>query len=76
MISSNVRLETSNVLHDMNEYVHMERLTKDALHYDKPFYWWRVVRKTYEEISVINQIYSEKIPEMIDKFVEEYVFQK
>lgn len=76
LISSDVRLESSNILHDMNEYVHMERLTKDALHYDKPFYWWRVLRKTDEEISVINQIYSEKIPEMIDKFVEEYVFQK
>ena len=76
LISSDVRLETSNALHDMNEYVHMERLTEDALHYGKPFCWWRVLRKTDEEISVINQIYSEKIPEMIDKFVEEYAFQK
>lgn len=76
LISSDVRLDYSNALHDMNEYVHMERLTKDVLHYDKPFYWWRVLRKTDEEISVINQIYSEKIPEMIDKFVEAYGFQK
>lgn len=76
LISSDVRLEYSNALHDMNEYVHMERLTKDALHYDKPFYWWRVLRKTDEEINVVNQIYSEKIPEMIDKFVEKYGFQK
>ena len=60
----------------MNEYVHMEKLTKDVLHYDKPFYWWRVLRKTDEEISVINQIYSEKIPAMIYKFVEKYGFQK
>lgn len=53
-----------------------DRLTKYALHYSKPFGWWMVLRKTDEEISVINQICSEKIPEMIDKFVDEYGFQK
>lgn len=69
-IESKRRLDTARVLKEMNLYIDMGVVTEEVFHHGKSFGWWRVLQKTDEEIAIINQVYNNEIPKMIDEYVK------
>lgn len=71
-ICATERLVVSKQLGEMNKLVNIGSIIVEVFCLDITFTWWRQTKRTKEEIDVVNRIYSQDIPERIEKFVERY----
>lgn len=61
---------TSEKLLSMNHLIDMETVTKELFNYNGTFRSWRTKEKTPEEIELINKVFTQDIPNTIERFIE------
>ena len=66
------RTVVSKQLGEMNKLVNIGSIIVEVFSLNITFTWWRQTKRTQEEIDIVNRIYSQDIPESIEKFVERY----
>ncbi len=66
------RSAVSAALLKMNRFIDMSTFSEETFHHGKTFTWWRNLRKSREEIHIINKFYTETIPSIIEEYVERY----
>lgn len=66
------RTVVSKQLGEMNKLVNIGSIIVEVFGLNITFTWWRQTKRTQEEIDIVNRIYSQDIPESIEKFVERY----